>query len=101
MIGIIANLLFRQFLDLKFFLTFLWGKYPFFPKVLIIIGWGGYYQSVNNFFLKASLKANLVDLSDLDSNRQISKILYLDISLFELGIGLGLVDKGLESLSMS
>ena len=69
--------------------------------MLIIIGWGGYYQSVNNFFLKASLKANLVDLSDLVSDRHFSKNLYLNISRFELGFGLRLVDEGLESQSIS
>ena len=52
-------------------------------------------------FLKTSLKANLVDLSDLVSDRHFSKILYLNISRFELGFGLRLVDEGLESQSIS
>ena len=63
------------------------------------MGLGRYLNNPFYFFFR--LKANLVDLSDLVSDRQISKILYLDISLFELGIGLGLVDNGLESGSMS
>ena len=67
----------------------------------IVGGGGGVLSKLEQFYFFFRLKANLVDLSDLVSDRQISKILYLDISLFELGIGLGLVDNGLESRSMS
>ena len=45
--------------------------------------------------------ANLVDLSDLVSDRHFSKNLYLNNSRFELGFGLRLVDEGLESQSIS
>ena len=48
-------------------------------------------------FFKTFQNANLVDLSDLDSDRLISKILYLDIFHFELGFGLGLVVEGLDT----
>ena len=79
-------------------------SYQFLSYQYLSFIWNLQIASMDQFdldFLKTSLKANLVDLSDLVSDRHFSKNLYLNISRFELGFGLRLVDEGLESQSIS
>ena len=79
-------------------------SYQFLSYQYLSFIWNLQIASMDQFdldFLKTSLKANLVDLSDLVSDRHISKNLDLDIFHFELGFGLGLVDEGLDTQRMS